>query len=152
MDSGALYFQNVRPDLEFINKVLLFDVNYLESTDGSVLSQYTIALAQYLVFFKSQVNKVKAEIYKLESILEEGVGMLLTKELLKTYKTKKDAFSYVVSQSADLSKIKDKILTLQEEMVLVDGMDKPISELIAVFKRELTRRENELYATRMERR
>jgi hypothetical protein len=33
----------------------------------------------------------------------------------------------------------------------VDGIDKTVSELIATFKRELTRRENELYTTRRER-
>jgi len=40
---------------------------------------------------------------------------------------------------------------LQDELLLLEGIDKTISELIATFKRELTRRENELYATRQER-
>jgi hypothetical protein len=35
--------------------------------------------------------------------------------------------------------------TLQDELFLLQGMDKTISELIASFRRELTRRENELY-------
>ena len=44
-----------------------------------------------------------------------------------------------------------KLDELKIEMIQVDGMEKNISELIATIKRELTRRENELYATRQER-
>jgi len=40
---------------------------------------------------------------------------------------------------------------LKDEIVLVEGMDKVIGELISSFKRELTRRENELYRIRQER-
>ena len=51
--------------------------------------------------------------------------------------------------------LKDKKLTIEDidfELKETEGMDKVIPEYIAVFKRELTRRENELWHTRNERR
>ena len=47
-----------------------------------------------------------------------------------------------------LNKIQIDIELLQDELFLLDGVDKTIQELIAAFKRELTRRENELYQRR----
>jgi hypothetical protein len=40
---------------------------------------------------------------------------------------------------------------IDQELLYIEGVDKSIGELIATLKRELTRRENELYAVRMER-
>ena len=44
-----------------------------------------------------------------------------------------------------------KITKLKQELIKVEGIDKAVIELIAAFKRELTRRDNELYTLRKER-
>ena len=64
---------------------------------------------------------------------------------LKEHKTKKDAKAALVLSNQVLNKLQEEIDALEDELVLLDGMDKTIMELIAAFKRELTRRENELY-------
>ncbi len=45
----------------------------------------------------------------------------------------------------------DKLQKLRYDLVKVDGIDKAVTELISAFKRELTRRDNELYTIRKER-
>lgn len=151
MDEGMLSFNKIRPDKSFIDEVFKFDVRNLENTDSMEISKYATALSQYLIYFKSQVNKTKATIYKKKRFIESSVNQLITKDVLKQYKTKRDATYFIISNTASLNKVKDSIEALEEELILVEGIDKAISELIATFKRELTRRENELYQIRQER-
>lgn len=151
MDEGMLSFNKIRPDKSFIDEVFKFDVRNLENTDSMEISKYATALSQYLIYFKSQVNKTKATIYKKKRFIESSVNQLITKDVLKQYKTKRDATYFIISNTASLNEVKDSIEALEEELILVEGIDKAISELIATFKRELTRRENELYQIRQER-
>ncbi len=151
MDKEVLYFQNMKPSDELIEEIFRYDVRVLESTDDITLSKYAIALAQYLIYFKSQINKTKVESVRKRRVLDFGVNQLITKDILKQYKTKSDASGYIISNTQELSRLNDEIDSLKNELVLIDGIDKTVSELIATFKRELTRRENELYTTRRER-
>ena len=151
MDKEVLYFQNMKPSDELIEEIFRYDVRVLESTDDITLSKYAIALAQYLIYFKSQINTTKVESVRKRRVLDSGVNQLITKDILKQYKTKSDASGYIISNTQELSRLNDEIDSLKNELVLIDGIDKTVSELIATFKRELTRRENELYTTRRER-
>ena len=80
-----------------------------------------------------------------------GIEIALDKDTLKRYKTKAAAVEFVISTSEALNQIRKDVDTLKEELMRVEGVDKMISDLIATFKRELTRRENELYTVRKER-
>lgn len=151
MEAGMLLFKNVKPDIEFINSVLEYDVNKLESTDNVTISKYAMALAQYLVYFKSKVNETKVEMHRKQRVLDGAVAQLLTPEILKRCKTKSGACEFIISSTQELNVIRNEICNLKDELTIIDGVDRQISELIAVFKRELTRRENELYTTRKER-
>lgn len=151
MDEGVLLFNNMRPDKSFIEEVFKFDARNLEHTDSSEISKYAITLSQYLIYFKSQVNETKVNIYKKKRFVENSVNQLITKDVLKQYKTKRDATYFIIANTASLNEAQDSIEALEEELILVEGVDKAISELIATFKRELTRRENELYQIRQER-
>ena len=151
MEEGLLLCKKVEPKLEFITEVLKYDVTTLESTDGVTLSKYAMALAQYLIYFKSQTNETRARLHRNKRLLENGINQLITKEVLKTYKTKADAANAIISGSAELHVLKEKVEADQDETFLVEDIDKMISEYIATFKRELTRRENELYTVRKER-
>jgi len=115
------------------------------------ISKYTIALAQWLVYYKSETNKTKVELLKKQRMLNGAVTQLLTTEILKQYKTKSAASEYIVASTQELNTIKYGIDSTKDELKLLEGVDKTISELIAAFKRELTRRENELYSVRKER-
>lgn len=151
MDEGILLFNKAKPNLEFINEIFEYDVRKLEATDSVVISKYSIALAQYLIFFQAEVNKTKLEIVRKQRILDGATNQLLNEELLKRYKTKSAAKEHIISNSKEFNSLRSEIEKFRDELTLIEGEDKKISELIAVFKRELTRREKELYAIRKER-
>lgn len=145
MENDLLLYQKCRPEGSLIEQVFSYDVRTLEQTDDLFISRSVIALSQYLVYFKSQYNTVKAEITTKERVMEGVLFGLITAEVIKEHKTKKDARAALVLSNQVLNKLQEEIDALEDELVLIDGMDKTIMELIAAFKRELTRRENELY-------
>ena len=145
MDSGLLLFQQSKPEGSLVEEIVKQDVRTLEQTDDMFISRSVIARSQYLVYFKSQYNITRAEVTRKERIMEGVLFGLITPEIIKEYKTKKDARASLVYTNEVLNKLQEEIDALEDELVLLDGMDKTIMELIAAFKRELTRRENELY-------
>jgi hypothetical protein len=151
MDKELLSFNKVKPQDDLINEIWTFNVSNLHSMADPLVSQYVIALAQWLVYYRSQVNDTKAQINKLQSDVEFLVSTWMTKELLKEYKTQTAARDYLIRNNSESAIIYEKLQTLKYELIKVEGIDRAVSELIAAFKRELTRRENELYTIRMER-
>ena len=151
MDPGVFAFQKVKPKLDFIEEILTCDVRKLEHIDSSIISQYSLAMSQYSIYFKSQINQTKAELFHKQRILDTSVTQLITKDLLKKYKTKKDASVYIISSTEELSLVEDTMFDLKEQLMLLDGIDKTISEYIACFKRELTRRADEHWQSNKER-
>jgi hypothetical protein len=150
VNKNLFKFDKTKPDGDFIDEIFTYDVRKLESTDDIVISKYAIALAQYLVFYKAEVNRLKVEILRKQRFIDGTVNQLLTNEIQKRYKAKKDAYHFIVNSNEDLFKIQQEIFTLEDELMLIEGIDRTISELIATFKRELTRRDNELYTVRRE--
>ena len=145
MEKDLLLYQKCRPEGSLIEQVFSYDVGTLENTDDLFISRSVIALSQYLVYFKSQYNITKSSITNKERVMEGVLFGLITAEVLKEHKTKKDAKAALVLSNQVLNKLQEEIDALEDELVLLDGVDKTIMELIAAFKRELTRRENELY-------
>lgn len=145
MENALLLYQKCKPESSLIDQVFSYDVGTLENTDDLFISRSVIALSQYLVYFKSQYNITKASVTNKERVMEGVLFGLITAEVLKAHKTKKDAKAALVLSNQVLNKLQEEIDALEDELVLLDGMDKTIMELIAAFKRELTRRENELY-------
>ena len=152
MDVDVLYFQRVKPDLDFMNEVFSYDVRTLNSTDTVKISQYCIALSQFLVYMKSEIGKTKQEINMKQRFIDSTVNMLLTKELLKEHKTKTATIDYIISESPECQSTLKEINERKDQITLLEGQDKSITELINAFKREMTRRENELQSTNLGRR
>ena len=136
MDEGMGLIKNVNPSREFIDEILTFDVKKLEATSGVTLSKFTIALSQYLVYFKSEVNKTRVEIHRKQRFLDNSVAQLLSKDMIKQYKSKAAAYSAIVSNTKMYTEMSEEVGRLKDELVLVDGVDKTISELIAAFDKE----------------
>jgi len=151
MDQAITSFQNIKINNTLVDEIWNFNPRSLNNLDGVTISMYSIALAQFLIYFKSEQNQTKAEIAKKNKLFESSIAIVLDKEVLKQYKTKSAATDYLISTNVDLSRLNDQIDELKLELIKLDGIDKTISEYIATFKRELTRRENELYAIRAER-
>ena len=94
---------------------------------------------------------IKVEIHRKQRALDSGINQVLTKDVIKQYKTKAAAAEFIISNSQELNVIRNEVDRLKDELMIVEGVDKTISDLIATLKREMTRRENELYITRKER-
>lgn len=151
MNPDVLSFNKVKPSQDLIDEIWCLNVRNLHSIADIDISRYTIALSQWLIYFRAQVNQTQAEINKLKSDLEFLVSTWMKSEILKEYKTQTAARDYVIRSHPESAMMKEKLDKLQQDLLKVDGVDKAVSELIAAFKRELTRRDNELYTTRKER-
>jgi hypothetical protein len=153
MDEGVLSFNKIVVDQNFLDEVWKFSPNTLDSLSTEAVSKYSLALAQYLIYFKAEQNKAKAKLVKKKRFYESSILMCLsTSKIPKEYKTKAEKTEYLVNTTAELSKVTEEISNLDEELIRIEGIDKAISEYIATFKRELGRREQELFTTRRERR
>ena len=148
MANDLQLYETCRPDESFVKQIFAYDARTLEQTDDLFISKCILGLSQYLVYFKSEYNKKLQQKSEKQRILEAALFQIITPELIKQYKTKKDIRSDLVYTNPVLNKLQIDIEVLQDELFLLDGMDKTIQELIAAFKRELTRRENELYQRR----
>lgn len=145
-------FENIKIDKDFIETIFQFDIRMLESMDGIEISQFCIALGQYLIYLKYQMNKTKVDLAGKKRVLEGVINQRLSPALIKKLGTKTNAVADIMKNSKSIENLQKEMEPLQDELTLLDGVDRTISELIAVFKRELTRRENELYTIRQERR
>lgn len=153
MHEDVLSYNKIKVDQNFLDEVWKFSPNALDSLSTETVSKYSLALAQYLIFFKAEQNKTKAKLVKKKRFFDSSILMCLsTSKIPKEYKTKAEKVEYLVNTTAELSKVTEEINNLDEELVRIEGIDKAISEYIATFKRELGRREQELFTTRRERR
>jgi hypothetical protein len=132
---------------DIMNEVFKFDPRSLESTSSADVSKYTIALAQYLIFFSSQINKTKVKLIQKNRVLDIHINQSDIKA-----KTKAEKRYKVIESSPELKQIELDIEALESEVKMTDGLEKYYLELIQSFKRELTRREHELKFSRDERR
>lgn len=152
MDTGVLSFSKIKVDQGFLDQVWAFSPNRLGTLTNEMVSQYSMALAQYLIYFKWEQNKARAEIAKKKRFLEASIIMSTDDSTQKKYKTKTALTEYMINTSPELNKISKEIEELQLELIKTDGIDNAINEYIATFKKELSRREQELFTARSERR
>ena len=150
MNSDLMSYEKVKPNQGLIEEIWNFDVNTLESVEDTRISKYTIALGQWLIYYRSQTNIARAELNKRQSDLEFVLSSVIGPDDVKKHGTKTAATAYITQTDPTISKMNDSISQLKSDLTRVDGIDKAVSELIAAFKRELSRRENELYTIRKE--
>ncbi len=151
MDNGVLSFTKVNPNKDLIDEIWSFDVKNTDSVTEATISKYIIALGQWLIYYRAQVNDTKAQISQLNSDVEFLVVTWMTPQILKEHKTQTAARDYLIRTNPESSIMRDKITELKKDLIKVEGIDKAVIELIAAFKRDLTRRDNELYTLRKER-
>lgn len=154
MDKEVLSYTNITLNRGLIDEVWKLDPRTMDHIDGALLSSYALALAQYLIYFTYQRNLARAEQHRLDKYIDRSVSLIISSDdaYLRKYKTKAVAADYIISVNESLMDAQAQLDALHKELIQTEGMDKVISELIATLKRELTRRENELYQVRVERR
>jgi hypothetical protein len=153
MDEGVMSFKNIRINNDLLNEIWAFDPRELDHVDGIKLSSYAVCLAQYLIYFTYQRNLAKAEQYKKNKYIDRTISLIISSDKdLQKLKPKTAATDLVISTNECLIEAQTYVDALQQELNYIEGVDKVVSELIATIKRELTRRESELYQSRAERR
>jgi len=152
MDQTIFMYKKIAPTLDLVERAFSYNFNKLDSLESVELSKFCAALAQYLVYMRYQRNKLKMKILKIKQEIERIVFHLLGQEILKKFKTKADAREYLISNNASLSSMRKALDKLNYELIMTEGMDKTILELINALKRELTRRGEELSFSKMNRR
>ncbi len=130
-----------------MGEIYKFDTRNLEATSSAKISQYTIGIAQFLIFFSSQINKTKVLLMQKNRVIETYIN----KSQLKG-KTKAETRQKVIDAHEELQAIQTGVELLEAEIQMTDGTEKYYTELINSFKRELTRREVEMKFSRDERR
>ncbi len=150
MNKDILSYELLKPNQSLIDEIWNFDVNTLESVEDIRISKYAIALGQWLIYYRSQVNSTRAILSSKQSDIEFVLSSVIGPEDVKKHGTKTAATMYLMQTDSTISKMNDEINKLKSDLIRVDGIDKAVSELIAAFKRELSRRENELYTIRKE--
>jgi hypothetical protein len=151
MDKNLLSYEKIKPNQDLIDEIWTFDVKNLEAVSDTKISKYTIALGQWMIYYKAQTNIVRAEVNKKQSDLEFVIASVLTPEDVKKHGTKTAAVAYLMQADQTINKMQTDIDRLKADLTRTEGIDKAVSELIAAFKRELSRRESELYTLRKER-
>ena len=155
MDQELFAFNRMKPDQNIIDEIFSFDVNALESTSSITLTKYITAAAQYLIYYKSQVNVTKAQLSDKQSDYEIGLSAAIATDpnLIKKHGTKTAAVAYLVTtDNKVIGPLNEHIKKLKQDLIKVEGMDRAITEYINAFKRELDRRKHEYDTARMERR
>jgi len=132
-----------------MEEVFNFDPRNLESVSSENISKYAIALAQFLIYFTSQINKSRVLLMQKRRFMDLSVKQ---SEIAKGRLIKADYKRKVIDSSEELKQIEIDMEALESELIMVENVERGYIELINCFKRELTRREHELKFARDERR
>ncbi len=124
-----------------IEEVFNFNAREMEVIDSKKLSEYTIMLAQYLITLQARFNTARVIASQKKKVLDRKVYLILKDEVSKG--TLKEREANVISSHADLQELEADYDAAAAERDLIEGLDKPIVELINALKSELRRRQDE---------
>jgi hypothetical protein len=133
-----------------IENAFNFDVNALEVTPSQQISQYTIMLAQYLITLQARFNTARVIASQKKKVLDRRVKALLQTGEVKG-STLKEREANAIASSVELQQLELEYDEAAAERDLLDGLDKPITELINAFKSEIRRQDAERQYTSRER-
>ena len=146
MSSDYELISSTKRNDSLLEEIFNFDPRNLEQTHSGKLSQYTIAIAQYVIYLNSVINAKKVSLMQKKRTIE----LVVNQSTIKA-KTKAEKKALVIKEDEALIVINQGIGILEDELGLLDGSLNYFIELVNAFKRELTRREKELEWTRYER-
>ena len=133
-----------------IENAFNFNVHNLEGTSSQQISQYTIMLAQYLITLQARFNTARVISSQKKKVLDRRVKALIqTGEVEGS--TLKEREANAIASSEELIQLELEYDEAAAERDLLDGLDKPITELINAFKSEIRRQADERQYTSRER-
>lgn len=121
-----------------MDEIFAFDPRNLEATASADISKYAIGLAQFLIFFSSQINATRVKLIQKNRVIDTYINQSNIK-----VKTKAEKRCKVIDANDELKQIEVDIEALEAEIKMTDNLEKYYIELINAFKRELTRRDTE---------
>jgi len=95
-----------------MNEIFQFDVRNLEATPSAKISQYTIGLSQFLIFFTSQINKTKVQLMQKNRVIDTYVNQSELKG-----RTKSDKRQKVIDEHPELQAIEKGVEVLEGEIL-----------------------------------
>lgn len=125
-----------------IEEVFNFNARDIEHIPSTTLSQYTIMLGQYLITLQYQYNVARVAASNKKKVLDRKVKMLLQKgDILG--KTLSEREANAISSDPSLLQLEKEVDIAAAERDLLEGIDKPIIELMNALKAENNRRRDE---------
>ncbi len=123
----------------------------MDTITSERLSQFTIMLAQYLITIQVRFNTARVISSQKKKVIDRKIYQLLEKGSVEG-KTLKEREANAVASSEELQLLGKDYDEASAERDLLDGLDKPLIELINAFKSELRRRAEERQYIEKERR
>jgi len=147
--SESLSLHCAQPPSE-IEEVFNFNVREMEVISSSTLSKYTVMLGQYLITLQIRFNTARVIGSQKKKVLERKVQVLIQSGVTEG-KTLKEREANAIALDPELQVLELEYDEAAAERDLLDGIDKPIIELINALKSELRRRADERHYTERER-
>ncbi len=147
--SESLSLYSAQPPSE-IEEVFNFNVRAMDTVDSATLSKYTVMLGQYLITLQVRFNTVRVIAGQKKKVLERKVRGLIQAGAVEGG-TLKERESNAVATDPELQALELDYDEASAERDLLDGIDKPIIELMNALKSELRRRAEEKHYTARER-
>ena len=146
-ESLSLYSAMPPSDIE---QVFNFNVRDMDATPAQTLSRYTVMLGQYLITLQVRFNTARVIAGQKKKVLDRKIQDLINNGTAEGA-TLKERERNAVGLSAELQALELDYDEASAERDLLDGIDKPIIELINALKSELRRRAEERHYTERER-
>ncbi len=146
-DSLSLY--SAMPPSE-IEEVFNFNVREMDSIQSQTLSRFTVMLGQYLITLQVRFNTARVIAGQKKKVLDRKIQGVINSGAAEG-STLKERERNAVAASPELQALELDYDEASAERDLLDGIDKPITELINALKSELRRRAEERQYTNRER-
>lgn len=125
-----------------IEEVFNFNARDMEAIPSQILSQYTVMLGQYLITLQYRYNVSRVEASSKSKVLDRKVKLLLQSGDVPG-KTLSERQANAIASDPYLQELEQELDVVSAERDLLDGVDKPIIELMNALKAENNRRRDE---------
>ena len=147
--SDELSLYSAQPPSE-IAEVFNFNVQAMDTVNSATLSKYTVMLGQYLITLQVRFNTSRVIASQKRKVLERKIQELVQSGVVEG-KTLKEREANAIALDPELQELELGYDEAAAERDLLDGIDKPIIELINALKSELRRRAEEKHYVERER-
>lgn len=125
-----------------IEEVFNFNARNMEAISSQILSEYVVMLGQYLITLQYRYNVSRVEASTKKKVLDRRVKSLLQAGDIPG-KTLSEREANAIATDAELGILEQEYDIAASERDLLDGIDKPIIELMNAIKAENNRRRDE---------